>query len=95
MCHYTTRSDGQKPKAQRSIGLRYTSEVKVEVARIHFQTEAITHIDEWLEISVNDETKFVSVMNGPLLRAVLFVHMSAQLNVLYFLCFVFFFFPLG
>lgn len=93
MCHYTTRSDGQKPKAQRSIGLRYTSEVKVEVARIHFQTEAITHIDEWLEISVNDGTKFVSVMNGPLLRAVLFVHSTTECPL--FPLFCLFFFPLG
>lgn len=56
MCHYTTRSQGQN-RRRNTVGLRYTSEVKVEVARIPFQTEPITHRDEWLEISVNDETK--------------------------------------
>lgn len=56
MCHYTTRSHGQN-RRHNTVGLRYTSEVKVEVARIPFQTEPITHRDEWLEISVNDETK--------------------------------------
>ncbi len=77
-----------KTKSTSSVGLRYTSEVKVEVAQIRFQRGAITHADEWPEISANDETKFILVMYGALHRAVLFEHKSAQLKVHHFLCFV-------
>lgn len=76
MCHYTTRSDGQNQK-HNTAAWRYTSKVKAEVAQIHFQTGSITHTDEWPEMSANDETKFILVMNGTSLGAVLFVHMSA------------------
>lgn len=80
MWHQTTCSDEQNQKHS-AAGLRHTREVKVEVARIHFQTQAIAHVDEWPEITANDETKFVLVMYGVPLRAVLLAHMSAQLNV--------------
>lgn len=91
MCHYTTRSDGQNQKKHNAVGLRHTSKVKVEVAQIHFQRGAITHVDEWSEISANDETKFILVMYGRPVGAVLFVRVSAQLNVHHFLCSFFFF----
>lgn len=89
MWQHTTCSDEQNQKHS-AAGLRHTSEVKVEVARIHFQTQAIAHVDEWPEIAANDETKFVVVMYGTLLRTEQLAHMSAQLNVHHFLLFCLF-----
>ena len=90
MCHYTTRSDGQNQK-HNAVGLKiykwgegWGSTDPLLKTDHNSRRWMVRNLGQWWgEIHCGDVWKAS-------LGAVLFVHMSAQLNVHHFLCFIFF-----